>query len=367
MEEREENLWDKKKVRDLNSKSVFGDPILCSQFLRDYLDIPLLKNVQPEDIEDETERFRTYLGVEFEADTVKRIRISGINEKDTGADTETLYLVSLIEHKSRVDYNVAMQLLRYMVCIWNDYERRMLVKNKDKKTKEFRYPPIIPIVYYEGTDQWTAELHLKDRIFMHEIFDDFIPDFTYKLIENRRYSDDELLSKEDEMSLVMLINKMQKAGDISDFLNLPQEQINRIVQNAPEHILQIIVSVIWSLCMKLNVPEEDIVQCIEKVKERSMGYFFENFEKFDIQELWRERDKAKSELSEAKEELTEAKEELTETKEELTETKGKMALSVINLCREFGLSKEDTLARLQKECGLEKDEAEMIMNRHWHE
>lgn len=91
-----------------------------------------------------------------------------------------------------------------------------------------------------------------------------------------------------------------------------------------------------------------------------MGYFFENFEKFDIQELWRERDKVKKEL-------TEAKEELTEAKEELTETKTKMALSIIVLCREFGLSKEDTAIRLQADCALTKADAELLLDQHWKE
>ena len=53
------------KVRDTNSKCVFESPILCAQFLRDNLNIPILKNVQPEDIEDISERYWPYLGVEF--------------------------------------------------------------------------------------------------------------------------------------------------------------------------------------------------------------------------------------------------------------------------------------------------------------
>lgn len=32
-------------------------------------------------------------------------------------------MIALIEHKSTVDYNVTMQLLRYMVYIWEDYEK----------------------------------------------------------------------------------------------------------------------------------------------------------------------------------------------------------------------------------------------------
>ncbi|MFR2214244.1 MAG: Rpn family recombination-promoting nuclease/putative transposase [Ruminococcus sp.] len=34
-----------------------------------------------------------------------------------------VYVISLIEHKSDIDYDVAMQLLRYMTVIWQDYKR----------------------------------------------------------------------------------------------------------------------------------------------------------------------------------------------------------------------------------------------------
>ncbi len=34
------------------------------------------------------------------------------------------FVVTLIEHKSYVDYNVITQLLRYMVFIWEDYAKQ---------------------------------------------------------------------------------------------------------------------------------------------------------------------------------------------------------------------------------------------------
>ena len=43
-----------KKVKDSGARLIFGDPILCAQFLRGYTDIELLKDVRPEDIEDVT-------------------------------------------------------------------------------------------------------------------------------------------------------------------------------------------------------------------------------------------------------------------------------------------------------------------------
>ena len=61
--------------RDLNSKSIFDDPVLCAQFFRDNFDVSLLKEVQPEDIDDISERYLPYLGTEFESDSVKKVRI----------------------------------------------------------------------------------------------------------------------------------------------------------------------------------------------------------------------------------------------------------------------------------------------------
>ena len=45
----------------------------------------------------------------------------------------------------------------------------------DPRNKSFRYPPIIPIIYYEGAESWSADLNLRDRILMNDIFSDFIP------------------------------------------------------------------------------------------------------------------------------------------------------------------------------------------------
>ena len=71
-------------------------------------------------------------------------------------------MISQIEHKSDIDYDVAMQLLRYMTVIWQEYKRNRDKANKDaSRRKNFCYPLIIPIVYYEGAKKWTADFYLK--------------------------------------------------------------------------------------------------------------------------------------------------------------------------------------------------------------
>lgn len=261
------------KHHDSSSKLIFGNAELCSQFLRNYMDIPLLKNIRAEDIEDVTERYIPMFTEERNSDTVKRIRIS---EKDT------LFFVTLIEHKTKVDYNVSMQLLRYMVYIWEDYEKEMEKKKKGiSKTKNFRYPPILPIVYYEGSGKWTAPCNIRDRIYFDEAFEPFTPRFFYKLVQLNAYSVDELVEKKDELSLLMLINRLQSIAAFRE-LNLPKDYLKDLSENSTDELLDIIARVTASMLRHLHLPEEEVSEFTDQVKERDMAVLFEYFEDVDL-------------------------------------------------------------------------------------
>lgn len=368
------------QVRDVSNRDILKDPVLCTQFLKDYVDGVLFKDLKPEDIEDESEKYQAYLGVEFETDTVKKIRIKR-SPADSEGDDMPLYLVSLVEHKSQVDYNVSMQMLRYMVCIWYVYGKEMMSRKKgDIRNKSFRYPPILPIVYYEGKENWTADMRLGDRIMMKELFERYIPDFTYKLVRNHDYSNEELLKNEDEMSLLMMLGKAQTPEDMHRLLEAEKNKMEVIVQKAPEHILEMIASTLWRLCMKMNLPQDEAEQCVRKVRERKMGYWFENMEKMDIQaerkntaDARAELEKTRQELDEAKREADEAKKEANEAKKKVDEIKEKANEALVNgfraaieIYRELGLSKEETFTKVLEKLkgsykGLDESEIKAIL------
>ena len=341
--------------RDINSKAVLGNPILYAQFLRDNINIPFLKNVQPEDIEDVSERYRPYLGTEFESDTVKRVWIHQDNNTDSRTQ-EPLFLISLTEHKSQVDYDVAMQLLKYMLCIWLDYgKERKAQKTGASDRKGFRYPAIIPIVYYEGKPSWTADRQFRARISGGDVFCKWIPDFTYEVVRLHDYSNEELLSRGDEMSLIMLFNKIQDVIDLSEFLKLPQESLSRIVRDTPEAIIDIIVSVMESLCGKIDATEEETRKCVSKVKERKMGYLFENMEKMSIQEERRNTALARAEVERVKIDAEKAKKEALEDKISL----------IIEYCKRLKISKDQTVQELTLKCGIDPETAQKKIDLYW--
>lgn len=172
------------KTKDSSSKLIFENPILCAQFLRGYLRIPLLKEVQPEDIEDVSERYVHMFTEERNSDVVKKVHI-----KSNGTP---FFLISLIEHKAKVDYNVVMQVFRYMTFIWEDYEKEQERQHPgSSRKKEFKYPPILPVVFYDGTEDWTAAASLHERVLLSDIFKEYIPDYRCILMQLKDYSNAE--------------------------------------------------------------------------------------------------------------------------------------------------------------------------------
>ena len=199
-----------------------------------------------------------------------------------------------------------MQLLKYMACIWAEYEKTFLSeRGKISKNKSFKYPPIIPVVYYEGKKEWTADMYLRDRIMFSDILRPYIPDFKYIVVRNHDFSDEELLAREDEMSLLMLINKFQTADDITNFRDIEKDRIDSIIHNSSDQVIDIIAAVVRSLCTKIHISAEEWRKLGEK-----------------------ERQKAKEEQQKRKEEQQKRIEEQQKRKEEQQKIK-RMSMTIL--------------------------------------
>ena len=123
------------------------------------------------------------------------------------------------------------------------------------------------------------------------------------------YSNAELLARGDEISLAMLINKIQTPEDMSAFISLPGEQVNGILKDTPAHLLEILADVFRSLLYNMNLPEDEVEDAVAKIKERKMGRLFENVT-MDIQAERRQTQEAREEARKAQEELRKVQHEL---------------------------------------------------------
>ena len=271
-----------KKVKDSGAKLIFGNPILCAQFLRGYTNIELLKDVQPEDITDISERFISMWHEERDSDSIKEIHLKDCPE------SESIFLITLIEHQSKVDHDMSFRILRYIVLILTDYAQRMEKQHSGiTSSKGFQYPPIIPIVFYDGPGNWTASTNFHNRTALSDILGKYIPCFEYCVVPLSQYSNQDLIAKKDELSLVMLIDKLRSAADFRQLQEVPDGYLEEISRNSPDSLLQLIAKIISVLLHRLNVPKEEIVAFADQIERRDFAMLFENFEAYDVQEARR--------------------------------------------------------------------------------
>ena len=103
---------------------------------------------------------------------------------------EEVIIYILIEHQSTVDPSMELRLLSYMTQIWME-ERRPWVEGKVPKA-EWRLTPIVPIVFYTGTDTWSSPLSLTALMDLPDILKRFVPTFDTLFLDVKATAADEL-------------------------------------------------------------------------------------------------------------------------------------------------------------------------------
>jgi hypothetical protein len=287
------------KARDNSVKSVLAEPELFVEFLRDFVPVEILKDVAPEDIEDVSERLLSLVSEQKDGDTIKRINLK---------DGKPLFVIAIVEHESKVNFRASFKMLLYIALILNDYEKEVNKKaseeaGADRKvtmTKDFKYPPVLPIIFYDGEDEWTAETNFLHRTEMYDIFEKYIPKFEYELVSLKKYSFTDLADFGDTLSLFMMVDKLQTAEAFDEFRNLTETHIERISSmNVPPHLKNLLVNVITVLLRRIDVPQIEIETLVKRIDERGISEMLA-IENYSVQATRREaKEEAERELKSA--------------------------------------------------------------------
>ena len=124
--------------------------------------------------------------------------------------------------------------------------------------------------------------HAQERVYLNETLGEYIPSFRYLVIPLSRYSNEELIGKKDELSLVMLVDKLQSAADFRTLKDLPEGYLEEIARESPESVLKLIGKILAVLLVRLNVPKEEVEEFTDRIERREFGMLFEHFEAYDV-------------------------------------------------------------------------------------
>ena len=268
------------KAKDNSLKLIFDEPELFVEFLRDYIPVDMLKQVQPADIEDITERFLPLFQDGKDSDTVKRINLKG---------SAPLFVIAIVEHESKVNHRASFKMLQYISLVLHEYEKEANRDNKSASSaKGFKYPPVLPIVFYDGADKWTAETNFLYKTELSDVFGKYIPKFEYELVDLNEYGENDIASFGNTLSLIMIIDKIRTADGISVLSKLPDGYIEKLKQNIPPHLNKLLADVITVFLTRIDVPGEEIEKVTKHLYDRRIQEMFTHIDNYSVQETRRE-------------------------------------------------------------------------------
>ncbi|MCX7951838.1 MAG: Rpn family recombination-promoting nuclease/putative transposase [Clostridiales bacterium] len=158
-------------------KETFSNLEVAKDFIQNYLPESIVKIIDLDTLELQKDSFINEKLQEVFSDMLFRV---SINNNDA-------YIYFLFEHKSYISKQTALQLLKYMVEIW---------EMNIKKEGVGKLPIIIPLVIYHGSERWRVKTNLGDIIEgyndLGEEIKRYIPNFEYLLYDLSMYKDEDI-------------------------------------------------------------------------------------------------------------------------------------------------------------------------------
>jgi predicted transposase/invertase (TIGR01784 family) len=196
-------------------------------------------------------------------------------KQNVGAENQNIHIYLLFEHKSYPDPWVSLQLLRYLIRIW-EYFRKQNPKIK-------KLPLVVPLVLYHGRDNWQIPNNFRS-LFTDEggLFADYIPDFTYQLYDLPSMPDEQVRGEAMGRAILLLLKYIftprlhDKLPKIINLLNDIQETETAL--EVLEIMLRYVVKTnkdygekdINNLLSQANIDEDIMKTFIDKYIEQGM-------------------------------------------------------------------------------------------------
>ncbi|MDR1699689.1 MAG: Rpn family recombination-promoting nuclease/putative transposase [Lachnoclostridium sp.] len=206
-----DSIHDKGYKRILSKKKHF------LSLLKGFVKTPWVQNLREEDLELIDKEFIPRDFKYKEADLIYKIKI---NRKE-------VYVYFLLELQSSVDFTIPIRLLGYITDL---YKRIFLDTPKEQRERKgFRLPAIIPCVLYNGLNSWTTVHSFKEYLKESNLFEDFVIDFQYILLNVNQYDKESLLKIGNLISSVFILDKKFEQTDFKKNL----EQVTKLVSAFP--------------------------------------------------------------------------------------------------------------------------------------
>jgi len=239
-------------------KRLLGAPDAAATFLRERLPPDIAAALAPDPPEPVPGSFvDAELGLS-QSDLLFRVRT---------VEGDEAFLYALLEHKSDPDPMVALQLLRYMVRIWDRWRRE-----RPREGAPPRLPAIVPMVVYHGAKTWTVSTAFPALVRAPAALQPHVPAFDYLLTDLGRI-DDASLSADARLQAGLRALKYIFSDDLP-------ERLAGMLRGVP---VDVVIEVLTYIAVARHFLNEDVLRAVVRralpeQEERIMSTLAEQWE-----------------------------------------------------------------------------------------
>ena len=166
------------KPHDKFFKETFSQPTIVRDFVQNYLPAEIVVTLELDSLELQKDSFVEELQEHF-SDILYRVRLKNGN---------STFLYFLFEHKSYPDKWSSLQLLRYMVQIWEQMLTN--VQGEKEGKRPLKLDPILPIILHHGEKRWNISQEFNSLFDLPAELESHFPNFRYELVDLSQASDE---------------------------------------------------------------------------------------------------------------------------------------------------------------------------------
>jgi hypothetical protein len=185
---------------------VFSDKGNFLYFLRKYIAADWVGGISADDIEKIDKSYVTKEYRNVTSDIIYRLKLNG-------ADA---YFYLLLEMQSKLDNTMPFRLLQYMTAFLTDiFDNAKKIRNK----ADFKLPAIVPLVLYNGAEEWTVTREYRLYTENGEFFGDNIINFKYLLFDLNRTDEEKFRqTAKTLLDYVFLLDYGRKEADFNEIV-----------------------------------------------------------------------------------------------------------------------------------------------------
>ncbi|MGB0383789.1 MAG: Rpn family recombination-promoting nuclease/putative transposase [Ardenticatenaceae bacterium] len=175
-----------KNPHNLFFEELMSRTEVCQDFLQNYLPDEIVRELDFSTLEISKDTF---------VDEELKAHYTDMLYQISMFDEQPLSIYLLFEHKSYLYRPIVLQLLRYMLKIWEDQikqDQELRKQRKKSRRETTKYRPVIPIVVYHGQKRWNIPISFSDFFEMSEELSRFVPDYDYLLFDLSDMSDEQI-------------------------------------------------------------------------------------------------------------------------------------------------------------------------------